>query len=340
MESSIQIPLPILTIAALESPSIDLLNLIIAVKNAANDFNDAHKDNDVFKFNDATIGAKKLAKWLYAVHLGLISKTRLSIKPDNEDLTKHAKECHRACILPPVNQRSLLAPIPKDNKSVIRQLIASTNRNNEACKETNRIHKQEYERLKDNDNLKKDRTKDLHPSIKIIIENASASTHNKSGELCLDFISLYNSKTHGGLDIQLHQLFEDAGMGNVVFAEGVLTNLWAGNIGRAHKSASGAFSPFSFSKMKALTASGNNRDRSLLINIYLVQKGGLMKNIDNVKASAKTTVSVLQDFHSFLFQLKAFTLAYQFIFGEGSILTIQLQNFAIKIAKHNIVYKN
>jgi hypothetical protein len=194
MESSIQIPLPILAIAALESPSIDPLNLIIAVKNAANNFNDTHKDNDVFKFDNATIGAKKLAKWLYAIHLGLISKTRLSIEPDNEDLTKHAKECHRACILPPVNQRSLLVLSTEDNESVIRQLIASTNRNNEACKEKNRICKQEYERLKDNDDLKKDRTKDLHPSIKIMIENASTSTRNKSGELCSDFISLYNSK--------------------------------------------------------------------------------------------------------------------------------------------------
>jgi hypothetical protein len=64
-----------------------------------------------------------------------------------------------------------------------------------------------------------------------------------------------------------------------------------------------------------------------------------MKNINNVKASAKMTASVSQDFHSFLFQIKAFMLACQFIFGEGSILTIQLQNFAIKIAKHNIVYK-
>jgi hypothetical protein len=101
MESSIQIPLPILAIAALESPSIDTLDLIIAVKNAANNFNDTHKDNDVFKFNDATIQAKKLAKWLYAIHLGLISETRLSIEPDNKDLTKHAKEHHCACILPP-----------------------------------------------------------------------------------------------------------------------------------------------------------------------------------------------------------------------------------------------
>jgi hypothetical protein len=148
--------------------------------------------------------------------------------------------------------------------------------------------------LKEHENGKKDRTKDLHASIKIMIENASAATHDKSEELCSDFISLYSSKTHGGLNIQLHQLFEDAGMGNVVFAKGVSTNLWAGNFGRAHKSAPGAFSPFSFSKMKALSASGNNRNRSLLINVSSAQKEGLMKNIDDIKASAKTTVSVSQ----------------------------------------------
>jgi hypothetical protein len=101
----------------------------------------------------------------------------------------------------------------------------------------------------------------------------SAFTCDKSGELCSDFISFYNSKTHGGLDIQLHQLFKDTGMGDVVFAKGVLTNLWVGNVGRAHKSAPEAFTPFSFSKIKALTASGNDRDRSLLINIYSAQKG-------------------------------------------------------------------
>jgi hypothetical protein len=118
-ESSVQISLPILAVAALKSPWIDPLDLIIAVKNAANDFNDAHKDNDNFKFDNATIGAKKLAKWFYAIHLGIISETRLSIKPDNEKLTKHAKKRHHACILPPVNQRSQIAPSTDDNKSVI-----------------------------------------------------------------------------------------------------------------------------------------------------------------------------------------------------------------------------
>jgi hypothetical protein len=78
VESSVQIPLPILAIAALKSPSINPLDLIIAVENAANDFNDAHKDNDDFKFDDATIGAKKLPSgfmpsiWASSVRQGFL----------------------------------------------------------------------------------------------------------------------------------------------------------------------------------------------------------------------------------------------------------------------------
>ena len=62
----------------------------------------------------------------------------------------------------------------------------------------------------------------------MMIESASAIECNKVGELIKNFMSLYNSKTYGSLDIQLHQLFEDAGIGDVVFAEGVSTNMWAG----------------------------------------------------------------------------------------------------------------
>jgi len=61
--------------------------------------------------------------------------------------------------------------------------------------------------MRDTDETKKDRTKDLHPSIKSMIENASATKRDKAGEVGENFLSLYNSKTHGGLDIQLHQLF-------------------------------------------------------------------------------------------------------------------------------------
>jgi hypothetical protein len=158
----------------------------------------------------------------------------------------------------------------------------------------------EYGWKKETDEVKKDRTKDLDPSVKQMIENASATEKDEAGELCKYFISLYNGKTHGGFDIKLHQLFKNDRMREVVFAKGVTTNLWAGIFKRSHKSVPGAFSPFSFSKMKPLSSS-DSKDRLLLIDIFLRQKGGLMRNLDDVKASAKMRVLVPQDYQSLIF---------------------------------------
>jgi hypothetical protein len=47
---------------------------------------------------------------------------------------------------------------------------------------------------KDQDETKKDRTKDLHPSIMSMIKNASETKRDKAGELCKNFISLNNNK--------------------------------------------------------------------------------------------------------------------------------------------------
>jgi hypothetical protein len=119
-------------------------------------------------------------------------------------------------------------------------------------------------------------------------------------------------------------------MGDVTFAEGVSTNLWAGNFTRQNKLVPAAFSPFSFSKASA-SASTGNKDRSLLLEIFSLAKGGLLKNLDEVKASAKMTVTVPQDFHKFVFQIKAFAHAMGFLFGKESILAIQLNQFVKRV---------
>ncbi len=208
------------------------------------------------------------------------------------------------------------------------------------CKETNKICQAECKWKKDLEKIKKDRTKDLHPSIKMMIKNGSAIEQDKAGELSKNFLSLYNSKTHCSLDIQLHQLFEDAGMGDIIFAEGVSTNMWAGIFTRVHKLAPGPFSPLSFSKATAIS-SNSKKDRSLLLEIYSSTKGGLIKSFDDVKSLAKTTVTVPQDFHSFNFQLKAFTTAIGFVFGKDSIPATKLRDFVVNVdGKHSIIYKN
>jgi len=102
----------------------------------------------------------------------------------------------------------------------------------------------------------------------------------------------------------------------------------------------GTFSPFSFSKATAISIN-SKKDRSLLLEIYSSTKGGLIKSIDNTKSSAKTTVTVPQDFHSFSFQLKAFTIAICFVFGKDSILATKLYDFVVNVdRKDNIIYKN
>ena len=170
--------------------------------------------------------------------------------------------------------------------------------------------------------------------------DVSTIEHDKAGELGENFLSLYNSKTHCGLDIQLHQLFKDAGMGDVVFAEGVLTNSWAGIFTRVQKLAPGPFPPFSFCEARAISSNSEN-DRSLLLEIYSSTKGGLIKSIEDIKSLAKMTVTVPQDFHSFNFQLKAFTIAIGFVFGEDSILATKLRDFVENVnRKHSIIYKN
>ena len=128
-------------------------------------------------------------------------------------------------------------------------------------------------------------------------------------------------------------------MGEVVFAEGVLTNMWAGIFTQVQKLTPGPFPPFSFSKATAISS---KKKIDLFSSKYIHhQKGGLIKIIDNVKSLAKMTVMVQQDFHSFNFQLKAFVIAIGLVFCEDSILVTKLCDLAKNvIRKHSIIYKN
>jgi hypothetical protein len=67
------------------------------------------------------------------------------------------------------------------------------------CKETSKIGIAEYQWKKEPDEVNKDRTKDLHPSIKNMIENASAMELDKPGELCENSSLSTTAKRMGGL---------------------------------------------------------------------------------------------------------------------------------------------
>ena len=180
MAPPVFIPLPFLRITAFECISDDPINLIEAIKSAATNFNEAHKESNP-KFDNATKGAKLFMRWLYAVHKDLVEETRLSIEPDNVELLAYAEDRHSKCILPSLEQISRFPHGINANDSVIQQLIQETNRNNEVCEEMNKIRQAENDWKRDADETKKDRTKDLQPSIKLMIENASATERDKRG---------------------------------------------------------------------------------------------------------------------------------------------------------------
>jgi len=115
-------PLPFLGITAFKFILDYPLVLIKAIKNAAMNFNKAHKDRDP-KFDSATKGAKLFMRWLYAVHKNLVEETRLSIEPNNVKLLAYAEDRHSKCILPSLEQISRLPHGIDANDSVIRQLI-------------------------------------------------------------------------------------------------------------------------------------------------------------------------------------------------------------------------
>ena len=91
MAPPVFIPLPFLGITAFKCISDDPINIIEAIKNAATNFNKAHKDSNP-KFNDATKGAKLFIRWLYAIHKDLVEETRLSIEPNTVELLAYAKD--------------------------------------------------------------------------------------------------------------------------------------------------------------------------------------------------------------------------------------------------------
>jgi hypothetical protein len=164
------LPIPFLGAAVIDSLSNSPIELIVCIKNAAVVYNNSHPAND------STAGAKSIMRWLYAAHKKLIDETRLLVEPENEELLKHSDECHRHCILPPLENvvGATHGSIGADN-SVLCQLISATNRSNEAMETTNIIRQNEYDWKKDIEFVKKDRTKDLHPSIKWMIENTSTT---------------------------------------------------------------------------------------------------------------------------------------------------------------------
>ena len=175
------IPPPFIVKLIFDGVPNDPLELILAAKAAAIDFNNTHSSVVGFENVDATILARRFSLWAFAVNKGHIKEASFDIDPDNKEILKHHDGRHAKCIMPSLATASSAPASLSNHLSIFEQLGAGLNRMGEANKTANANEKQNME-LKEMDiENKKDRVKDLHPSTKHMLKMASETESDQIG---------------------------------------------------------------------------------------------------------------------------------------------------------------
>ena len=81
----------------------DPLELSLALKAAATDFNNLHSTMEEFININAKIQAKRFAMWAFAAYKTYINKTTFKIEPVNKELQQFCNKRHSKCIIPFIN---------------------------------------------------------------------------------------------------------------------------------------------------------------------------------------------------------------------------------------------
>jgi hypothetical protein len=183
----------------------------------------------------------------------------------------------------------------------------------EAADEANVLKQKEINLKGEEDDKKKDRIKDMHPSISDMILMVSAVKHDIQGDYVRSFKAFYNSKNHGYTDMELHHQFDAKGFHNVGFVEGTVLALWLGQIKRSNPTAPSNCTPFAFQEPQP--ANMNKKSRSLICTM-INQKGGLAQSAEEIKTKAKQDVAAPAHYNKMIFQLKAFPTLNDF-FQQG-----------------------
>jgi hypothetical protein len=259
--------------------------------------------------------------------------------PNNDKLQVFSDFRHAKCILPPL--RTIGDPGATGTSGhleheVFKSLGEGLKRMGEAADEANLLKRKEIKLQGEEDDKKKDRIKDMHPSISNMILMASAVDHDIQGKYTQSFKAFYNCKNHGYVDMELHHQFDAKGFHNVGFAEGTVLALWSGLLKRLNPTAPSNCTPFAFRELQP--ANMNQKSRSLICTM-INQKGGLAQNAEEIKTKAKQDVAAPRDYTEMIFQLQIFVALIKILFGEESIAAGKLKKFICLIKANSIFYK-
>jgi hypothetical protein len=169
--------------------------------------------------------------------------------PDNNELQVFSDFRHAKCILPPlgtIGDPGATGISGHLEHKVFKSLGEGLKRMGKAADEANLLKREEIKLRGDKEDKKKDRIKDMHPSISNMILMVSAVDHDIQGKYAQSFKAFYNSKNHGYADMELHHQFDGKGFHNVGFAEGTVLALWSGLLKRSNPTAPSNCTPFAF----------------------------------------------------------------------------------------------
>ncbi len=147
------------------------LELIILAREAATEFDARHKD--VARFTDVSAAdhVKAFTNWALGIHLGRLREARVSLDQDNCELQAWAITRNESCISSATGAlggvRGPAAPSREGhfNNETFKILGEGLKRMGEAADEANILKRKEIKQQDDKSEQKKNRIKDMHPSI-------------------------------------------------------------------------------------------------------------------------------------------------------------------------------
>jgi hypothetical protein len=317
----------------------DPLELIILAQEAAIKLNAHHLGAAGSANASASDHDAAFTNWALEIHLGQLKEARFTMDPNNNKLQVFSDFRHAKYILPPLG--TMGAPGATSisgylEHKVFKSLGEGLKRIGEAEDEANLLKCKEIKLQGDKDDKKKDRIKDMHPSIFNMILMASAVNHNIQGEYAEFFKAFYNSKNHRCTDMELNHQFDTKGFHNMGFAEGTVLALWSGLLKRLNPTAPSNCNHFAFQELQP--AIMNQKSRSLICTM-INQKGGLAQSAEEIKMKTKQDVAAPADYTEMIFQLQAFVALIEIPFGEKSIAASKLKRFIHLIKVNSIFYK-
>jgi len=326
------IPSPFLRNFVIESESNDPAEIVPLLFAEAKRFDADHADDQAYR-DTAVSHAEDFALWAWGVMSKRVSETRFSIRPDDGELKNFADARHKECIFSSLREAETAAANPSTSTSeaVLRQLSNSMTMQNETNRESNELRKLEFNRLREKDEIKKDRLKKLHKSVTNMIIMASASYVSVGDEMelrvptepvesCKDF---YACESTGLAEQELYEQFKALNIPDVDFAHGTVQAILAGillyNVGGSPSN----FSAFCFCKQNPVQSDGPSE--ALILHLAATQGRG--RTIEEINSSTKQKTEAPTTFEDLSSRIKFIAGASIILFGAGSPLVLQLNKF-------------